>query len=526
MTNGVFRIAAISAFFLVSAVPLLGVSDDAATTLARHRAYVGWSNGDGTLKSLRETIAPAAEEPRLGSTPAPYGPLDEQATVVRRELLYRANGSEYGRSSGDGGFTGSVFWRADDNGFTVTRRGHDAAEALTTDLIDGEAFDNVTASLRPPQTFDDTAATVIRIVPKVGVPADLFFRQDGALLGYTLEPDDPAQDGTVHFTAYREFAPNKRYVSAYRYGKSRRTYHVTRFEANATVTDADLHPPAPRATWTFGEPHTVPITIRRGTWAGRSVFVDVSVNGHVGHFLFDSGSGGTLLTDRFARIAAVKDVGESGFSGVNGRTMSATRSLIATLAIGGSTLHDVLADRAGPPDPSQIEDKTIDGIIGFDVLAAAVVDVDLATEKLTVLDPKETEAAVTPGAYAFPVDLSEFHAGVSVKVKNDVLTRVWIDTGDDFFVILPHELERRDAVMITNRMWFGGVDGTAQEPADCARLNEIQVGPFRYQNALSCFAVNDAFGKDGGLVGFDFLRHFNWTFDYPRNRLVLTPNGR
>jgi hypothetical protein len=526
MTNGVFRIAAVAAFFLVSAVPLLGATDDAAAMLARHKAYVGWSYGDGTLKSLRETIAPPAVEPRPGSTAAPYGPLDAQTIIVRRELLYRENGSAYGHSVGEYGFIGSVFWRADDNGFTVTRRGHAAAEALTTDLIDGEALDNVTASLRPSQTFDDSAATVVRIVPKVGVPADLFFREDGALLGYTLEPDDPAQRGTVHFTAYREFASNKRYVAAYRYGTSKRIYRVTAFEANATVTDADIHPPAPRATWTFGEPHSVPITIRHGAWVGRSVFVDVAVNGHVGHFLFDSGAGGTLLTDRFARTAGVKDVGESGFVGVNGRAMSATRSMIATLAIGGSTLHNVLADRAGPPEPSRIEDKTIDGIIGFDVLAAAVVDVDLTTEKLTLLDPSTSEAAVTPGAYAFPVDLSEFHAGVQVKVKSDVLSQVWVDTGDDFFVILPHELERRDAAIITDRVWFGGVDGSAQEPADCARLIEIQVGPYRYQNALSCFAVNNAFGKDGGLIGFDFLRHFNWTFDYPRSRLVLTPNGR
>ena len=57
------------------------------------------------------------------------------------------------------------------------------------------------------------------------------------------------------------------------------------------------------------------------------------------------------------------------------------------------------------------------------------------------------------------------------------------------------------------------------------RLNEIQIGPYRYQKALSCFAANDAFGIDGGLLGFDFLRHFNWTFDYPHNRVVLTPNG-
>lgn len=110
-----------------------------------------------------------------------------------------------------------------------------------------------------------------------------------------------------------------------------------------------------------------------------------------------------------------------------------------------------------------------------------------------------------------------------------------VDTGDDFFVILPHELERHTVALTgtitvggfdyATNIYFGGVDGSGSEPARCVHFNEIQVGPYRYQKALSCFAPNDAFGLDGGLIGFDFLRHFNWTFDYPHGRVVLTPNG-
>jgi len=33
-------------------------------------------------------------------------------------------------------------------------------------------------------------------------------------------------------------------------------------------------------------------------------------------------------------------------------------------------------------------------------------------------------------------------------------------------------------------------------------------------------------GHRGGLLGYDVLKHFNWTFDLPQNSLVLTPNGR
>ena len=80
--------------------------------------------------------------------------------------------------------------------------------------------------------------------------------------------------------------------------------------------------------------------------------------------------------------------------------------------------------------------------------------------------------------------------------------------------------------LVVGSMYFAGVDGIANEPASCYKLNEIAVGPFRYQNSLTCFGSERVFGRDGGLIGFDFLQHFDWTFDYSRMRLILAPNGR
>ena len=43
---------------------------------------------------------------------------------------------------------------------------------------------------------------------------------------------------------------------------------------------------------------------------------------------------------------------------------------------------------------------------------------------------------------------------------------------------------------------------------------------------LTCLGSERVFGRDGGLIGFDFVRHVDWTFDYSRSRLILAPNGR
>jgi hypothetical protein len=313
---------------------------------------------------------------------------------------------------------------------------------------------------------------------------------------------------------------------------------VTSFEANAPVSDADLHPPAPSSSWTFGPARPTPVEIvehmdRYSNSGARAVHVELSMNGHVGHFLFDSGAGGMLVSGAFAKAAGLKEIGHTSYSGVNGRGVAATIARADTIGIGGSTLHNVILTQTKGGGAAG---RGLDGIMGFDVLAAAVVEVNLANKTLTIRDPAGYEAPVAQGAYAFNLDMSVFHAGVPVKVNDTVLPSVWIDTGNDFFVILPHEVEKKTVALANTvtvagqftfeqTVYFGGVDGVGAEPARCVRLNEINIGPYRYQKALSCFAPNDAFGSDGGLIGFDFLRHFNWTFDYPHGKLVLTPNG-
>jgi predicted aspartyl protease len=517
-----YRTIILGAVALLSAVPLLGAAGgDASVVLARHKAFMGWANGDGTLTSIRETIALA------GATAGPSTSRRDRSEIVRRGLIYRETEFGADRPLGDAGFTGRLFWRSNDNGFTVTVRAHAAAIEITRDVVESEAFGDAPAELRAPLTFDGVKASVVRVTPPGGVPADLYLGDDGAVLGYVLSPDDATDRETVHNVSYAEFAPNKRYVNALRYGTSTRVYRVIDFLVNAPISESDLHPPAPRATWTFGEPRTVPITIRRQTEVvGGSVYVDVAINGHTGRFLLDSGSNAILLTDRFARIAGTQDLGRSAMSGINGTVVEATRIQIATVAIGGNTLHGVIAHRAAPMSGRDQREQTVsDGIIGFDVLASALVDVDLAKGNLTVLDPQENEPVIKGGAYAFTVDLSDFHPAVPIKLQNDVLSGVYLDTGNDFFVILPQAMQKRHVGTFIDQEIFSGIDGDGQYPAICVRLDEIQVGPFSYKGAPSCFAPNEAFGKTGGLIGFDFLRHFNWTFDYAHSQLVLTPNG-
>ena len=60
---------------------------------------------------------------------------------------------------------------------------------------------------------------------------------------------------------------------------------------------------------------------------------------------------------------------------------------------------------------------------------------------------------------------------------------------------------------------------------NCVLLHEALIGPYRYQSPPLCFIGSGVFGEDGGAIGNDFLRHFDWTIDYPDAKFVLTPNS-
>src|SRR5471030_1435568 len=121
-----------------------------------------------------------------------------------------------------------------------------------------------------------------------------------------------------------------------------------------------------------------------------------------------------------------------------------------------------------------------------------------------------------------------------MSFPKNVVAHPFFDSGASFNVVISSDLYRTGKVSGTPdtlsvagfelREYSVGVDGMSAEKSVCVRTN-MTVGPYRYEAARTCFGQANVFGHDGGLIGFDFMRHFNWTFDYPEEKLVLTPNG-
>ncbi len=526
----------------VVAVPFRGgavaatVTNDAAAIFAKHAAYVG--QPQGLVLTYRAKRTAKAPVPKTTPAPGDSGFAAEQTTTYRRGALYRQV-DEFAGVSEQEGFTGRAFWSANVNGFTVIDYENAARRMLTGNVIDGDQLGpDVSASARGTKTIDGATADVVRITPANGIPADVAFDQKtGAYVEVTYDPDNRWERETVHVDGYTEIAPGIRVPSGYHTGEY--VEWTLADKAVRAVTNDDLRGPVPTAKWNFAssDASRIDLVEHQTPYAfmprGQAVHVHASIGGHVGTFLLDSGASGIIIYRPYADELKMTRLGRTGFGGVNGRGVAARfMRLNDSIDIGKNSLSNVIVAVADGKFS-----EGIDGILGYDFLAGGLVDVDTAHQTIRILDPSTMEPALGPGAYAFPVNLASRQPEIVLKAGG-VQTRAIFDTGDDFLAVLSDDLQSSGRLValtdtinvggmpVEFRISFFGVDGPAQVPAKCSRLNELQVGPYKYQNVETCFGGARVFGRDGGLIGFDFLKHFNWTFDYPESKVVLTPNGK
>jgi hypothetical protein len=450
---------------------------------------------------------------------------------LRRGPIYRVTDIGTGELHYDEGFTGRVYWDSDYNANLVVHFEAQAREDGSLNAVFSDSVSSLPGTVRPSAKIDDASFDVVRVSVPAGYSVDLYVAANGAYRRAVIAPENDHARVVLNIDSYVEALPGKRVIGTYHYG-SRNPETLVKIEGNAAIADAELLPPKPKTYWTFSSDGTVPLTVTTHGDAGRSAQVQAAINGHEGTFLVDSGSSGTLLFGNFAEKLGLETVAPGGGSGVNGGHITASWVKVKELKLGGNVLHDVLVQKT-----KQVDNEGLDGILGFDVLAHALIDVDLPAGKMTILDPTKFAPTVGKGAVAFPVDLATRQPVVHVTIGNGVDAEPMFDTGDSFLVLLSDELRssgkivalqstiQLDGMQFDTKQVFVGVDGTGAYEVPCARINLISVGPYRYENSRVCFGSPRVFGANGGLIGFDFLRHFNWTFDYPDGKVILTPNG-
>jgi hypothetical protein len=481
--------------------PSAEAADGAATLLAKHRAYVGWEMDDGAIRSL--VLDGTIAKVNADGTRTPISRVHE----IDLRVLYRSTTTSIASHTGmEEGLNLTGFWYLV-NEFTIPNIGDGRGVIFARRIVFSEALGTLNLQPHGSATIDGVGYDILRGGVEGWKPIDVYIDPaSGAIKQFIYDPDGTKPEITI-IDAYTTVLSSKRIVSAWHVPDSPYERSYTRIVPNAAVTDADLKPPLPRTTWTFagGKPTPVDVQVDK-------ILIRATVNGVTGNFLLDTGAT-VAMTDRFAQKAGVKRGKTTQFEGTTGNGQGSWSHADFTFG-DGSVLHnsDVLVGIALPNDE--------DGLLGFNFLAGAIVDVDMDQAKMTIYDP----AAMQPNAdnaIIMRVDLSNETPRTPVKLGGTIPSTAMLDSGASGMEFVTDDAFFSKVVMDRGHsgvFTFEGASG-AERDSRCGTIDVIDIGPVPYTNPSICFAKWP--GPGNTVMGFGFLSNFNVTFDYPDATIVL-----
>lgn len=448
-------------------LPNAATADDtAAALLSKHKAYVGWEFGDGTFKTLRLherwTRNGRADDETLASL-----------SVVEAGPIYRAETDDRDGSISEQGFTGNVFWESDDNGFTRPDYSSYRNFVISRYALFNEGTSPLGGALQDTATIGGASYPVVRVKPPNGDAIDLYVDpQTGAYRRAIVDPGG-SYETTYDILGYIEIAPGKRYVSGFRVHGG--TYTITKIEPNVTLEPDDFHPPTPRATWTFANPAPFHIEVKP-----HAIFIDATINGVTGHFILDTGASSIFLNNEFADKAHLQTIKPEmltgGGIGPDPIKMRVRRA--ATIAIGGNTLSNVVVTTSR--FDWVMDDQRADGLIGFPLMAGALVNLNTSDKLMTISDPATTPLDQAAGI-PIRVDLSGTLPVVPMVIDDRVTVNALLDSGDGSTVAMSPQLvtKRHIPMLASNGMYLSRDDpdsGTAVESYVQSHIVAVGVG--------------------------------------------------
>jgi predicted aspartyl protease len=509
MQRLVSLVAVVASF---AAMPLPVAADDAAALVAKHAAFVGWKAGDGSITTL--VLEGVARDNR--------GAIVVERSEIREGRLSHVVDASTSRNGVNRGFTGRLYWSSDANGFTIPTIGKEAAFLTSRDIVFDEATALVPATLGGSATVDGVATQILHFEPQGGLPFDVYVdpatgAYKRAVIGAT----------SIDLLAYADALPGKKIVSSWRVDNGE-VWTYEKIVANAVVALDEFHPPAARATWSFAEDTPYPILIDAND--RHKLFIDATVNGVLGHFILDTGAAGIFLSGAFAKKAGVKRLGATEVSGIGQSALnSATRVELDSVGFGANVLHDVRAVADIDELSENGDARGRDGAIGFPLFAAAIVQLDLDKSWIKISPPGSVDLDSIKGI-TLVGDLSDGTIVVPAKLNGRASVDALLDTGSPLWVLVSskflydHGLTLfHDSSRTATNIEFSGA-GKGSMRTQCGELQSVDFGPVHYSPAPAC--ETDAQAPDEPvIVGLDFLKNFNFYFDYPESKIILVPRS-
>ncbi|MDQ6823739.1 MAG: retropepsin-like domain-containing protein [Candidatus Eremiobacteraeota bacterium] len=466
-------------------------ADETAAALQKHKTFTGWRFGDSASRYI--DLTESTGEPGA-SSPATVGHIRRIGAAFRAD--YHDTKSGYNSSHG---FTGNIFWYSDENGFTVPVLGEPAKLALAEDLFFADGWAELPWQARGIERRWGKTYHVFHVEQPSALSVNLYVDDEtGSYAGVTIDPKGDNEE-TLRVLDYQS-AGTKQFIKRYQFDGSKSVHTLSAITFSA-FPDNDLHPPAQTASWDFKNSDPFPIKLTKDR-----IVIKARVNGIEGSFLLDSGAASIFLSGAFARRAGLKPNGHSQIYSLYG-TEKSDVGLVQTLEMGGNVLRDVNVYFGS----GEVEDEAPDGLMGFGLLAGALVTVDMEKSTMQVRDPANVDPKEIPGV-RIGVDLSSGQPVVPMGVQDKSATvNALLDTGSPRVILISEQLPSKYGLHMTGAGVLGG----------CGFLDNMTIGPIIYDRPNACTVD---WGVHEALIGYDFLKGLSKLhFDYAHAAMILTP---
>jgi predicted aspartyl protease len=242
-------------------------------------------------------------------------------------------------------------------------------------------------------------------------------------------------------------------------------------------------------------------------------------------FLLDTGATATVVSSELADALALPRGEKQDGRGAAGK-MTLVKSQLPSLTLGRETLESLPVSIADLSFLGRAMGVQVDGALGHSFLRHFAVTLDYATNRLTLRRPVGgADRALDEREIAFRWANAEDPLVVlPVFVNERGPYDFALDTGASRTVIsLEVATEFGLVTEKSSQLTAGGGNGTVSR----VQLSSLAVGAARQENLAAAAAdfltqLNAELGSNlQGIVGYDFLRHYRVTLDYPRGVLSL-----
>jgi hypothetical protein len=301
------------------------------------------------------------------------------------------------------------------------------------------------------------------------------------------------------------------------------------------VEHAALEPPLPPSGYQrpAGGEHTrfdrsIQAQLRVGRAPNGFLLVYPLIDGReAGTFVFDTGAGANVIAPELADRLNLARAGESWLGMAAGRAAAGIRTA-ESLTLGPLTIEQPVFSEMDLGPLSQHAQVELTGVIGYDVLARAVVELELESLRLALFDPATFELpsaswqrAAIVGAHPFVEGSFEGHAGwFRLDTGAPQMPVVMnMPTVERFQLLEGRTVQKARATLPGGQLDIG-----------LASVADVMIGGHRFEEltALLPLESGGAFDDPYTLanLGQECLKPFRVVFDYLHRRIALSERGQ